>query len=85
MIDLWESSDSEERSSEEVWGQKELVQVAGGTIPVAWSHLYIELWINPDTAKSCLDYERLYGWDGIAIFIITNIADSDDGLRHLLL
>ena len=83
MIDLCESSDSEERSSEEVWGQKELVQVAGGTIPVASSHLYVEPWINPDTSR--LDYERLYGWDRIAIFINTNIADSDDGLRHLLL
>ena len=31
VIDLCESSDSEERSSEVVGGQKELVQVAGGT------------------------------------------------------
>ena len=31
MIDLCESSDSEERSSEVVGGQKESVQVAGGT------------------------------------------------------
>ena len=85
MIDLCESSDSEERSSGVVGGQKELVQVAGGTIPVASSHLYREPWLNPDTAKSRLDYERLYGWDRIAIFIITNTADSDDGLRHLLL
>ena len=34
MIDLCESSDSEERSSEVVGGQKESVQVAGGTNPV---------------------------------------------------
>ena len=31
MIDLCESSDSEERSSEVVRGQKESVQIAGGT------------------------------------------------------
>ena len=46
------------------------MQVAGGTIPVASSHLYMEPWLNPDTAKIRLDYERLYRWDRIAIFIL---------------